>query len=137
MSDTEADVQEEPMETNMVTEEVAESEVLADNETAEGASGKEAEPGADEPESEKAEKLNKFPLGRIKNVMKLDPDTNLASQEAVFLISRATELFVESLAAESYSYTANNKKKTIMRHDVDAAIDGVDCLAFLDGALED
>ena len=66
-----------------------------------------------------------------------DPDTNMASQEAVFLISRATELFVESLAAESSSFTVSNKKKTIARTDVDAAIDAVDCLAFLDGALND
>merc|ERR1719384_20333 len=63
--------------------------------------------------SEKAERLHKFPLGRIKNIMKQDPDTNMASQEAVFLISRATELFVESLAAESSSFTVSNKKKTI------------------------
>jgi len=87
--------------------------------------------------SEKAERLHKFPLGRIKNIMKQDPDTNMASQEAVFLISRATELFVESLAAESSSFTMSNKKKTIARTDVDAAIDAVDCLAFLDGALND
>ena len=66
-----------------------------------------------------------------------DPDTNMASQEAVFLISRATELFIESLAAESSSFTASNKKKTIARTDVDAAIDAVESLAFLDGALND
>ena len=70
-------------------------------------------------------------------VSKQDPDTKMASQEAVFLISRATELFVESLAAESSSFTVSNKKKTIARADVDAAIDAVDCLAFLDGALND
>ena len=70
-------------------------------------------------------------------VMKLDPDTNMANQEAVFLVCKATEFFVESLAKESFSYTSQNKKKTISRKDVDTAIDGVDCLAFLEGALED
>lgn len=91
----------------------------------------------EEGEEEKVEKMYKFPLGRVKNIMKLDPDTNMASMDAVFLISKATELFIASLAAESFSYTSKNKKKTIMRHDVDAAIDGVDSLAFLDGAIQD
>ena len=78
--------------------------------------------------------MKSYETSRVSNQ---DPDTKMASQEAVFLISRATELFVESLAAESSSFTVSNKKKTIARTDVDAAIDAVDCLAFLDGALND
>lgn len=39
---------------------------------------------------EKVERLSKLPLARIKYIMKTDPDVNLASQEAVFLISKAT-----------------------------------------------
>lgn len=41
-------------------------------------------------EEEKSEKLVKLPLSRIKSIIKMDPDVNLASQEAVFLITKAT-----------------------------------------------
>ena len=61
----------------------------------------------------------------------------MTSSDGVFVISKAVELFVESLAIESYTYTANQKKKTISRQDVEKAIDAVDALAFLDGAMDD
>ena len=85
----------------------------------------------------KEEKFFQFPLGRVKNIMKMDPDLNLVSGDAVFLITKSLELFVESLAIEAYSYTSQAKKKTISKQDVEKAIDAVDALAFLDGALDD
>ncbi|KAK3922287.1 DNA polymerase epsilon subunit 4 [Frankliniella fusca] len=86
-------------------------------------------------EEEKSEKLVKLPLSRIKSIIKMDPDVNLASQEAVFLIAKATELFIESLARESYTHTAQSKKKTVQKKDVDAAISSSDSLLFLEGTL--
>ena len=85
----------------------------------------------------RAEKLTRFPLGRVKTIMKSDPDTSLASGEAVFAVAKATELFVESLAKEVAAFTVMNKKKTLSRLDVDTAVDATECLAFLEGALED
>ena len=67
----------------------------------------------------------------------LDPDVTVCNSDGIFVISKAVELFVESLAIESYTYTANQKKKTISRQDVEKAIDAVDALAFLDGAMDD
>lgn len=67
--------------------------------------------------------------------MKLDPDLSIASNEAVFLVTRATELFIQSLAQESYNFTVEAKKKTVQKRDVDLAIDAVDSLMFLDGAM--
>uniref|UniRef100_A0A1A9W3P5 Transcription factor CBF/NF-Y/archaeal histone domain-containing protein n=1 Tax=Glossina brevipalpis TaxID=37001 RepID=A0A1A9W3P5_9MUSC len=81
-------------------------------------------------------KLFQLPLTRIRNIMKLDLDLNIASHEAVFLVTRATELFIESLAREAYAYTSNSKKKTVQKQDVDLAISAVDSLMFLDGAME-
>ncbi|XP_037806087.1 DNA polymerase epsilon subunit 4 [Lucilia sericata] len=81
------------------------------------------------------QKLFQLPLTRIRNIMKLDPDLHIASNEAVFLVTRATELFIESLAQESYNFTLESKKKTIQKRDVDLAIDAVDSLMFLDGAM--
>jgi len=92
-------------------------------------------PGHTEPE--KAEKLTKFPIGRIKHLMKLDPDLTMASQESVYLVTKALEMFVESLAREAYGYTERAKKKTVAKSDVDKAIDTADCLAFLEGAMDD
>merc|ERR1711974_24878 len=86
---------------------------------------------------EKTEKLTKFPLGRVKHIMKMDPDLTMASQESVFLVSKALEMFVESLAREAYGYTERAKKKTVAKTDVDKAIDTADCLAFLEGAMDD
>jgi len=88
-------------------------------------------------EKEAGEKLFRFPLGTIKRIVKMDPDVTMTSSDGVFVISKAVELFVESLAIESYTYTANSKKKTISRQDVEKAIDAVDALAFLDGAMDD
>ena len=51
-------------------------------------------------------------------------------------ISKATELFLECLSKECASYMQNNKK-TLQKLHVDKAVDSVDCLAFLEGAIED
>lgn len=80
-------------------------------------------------------KLFQLPLTRIRNIMKLDPDLHISSNEAVFLVTRATELFIESLAQESYTFTIEAKKKTVQKRDVDLAIEAVDSLMFLDGAM--
>ncbi|XP_065290102.1 DNA polymerase epsilon subunit 4 [Dermacentor albipictus] len=86
--------------------------------------------------AEKGEKLCRFPLSRVKNIMKLDPDVVLASQEAVFLVSKATEMFVAALAKEAYTYTRQAKKKTIQKKDVDSSVEAVEAFAFLEGTLD-
>ncbi|KAJ8039738.1 DNA polymerase epsilon subunit 4 [Holothuria leucospilota] len=66
----------------------------------------------------KNEKSSKFPLSRIKVIMKTDPDMTLASQESVFLIAKAVELFLDDLTKSAYEYTARNKKKTLKKQDI-------------------
>ena len=46
---------------------------------------------------EKAEKLVKFPMTRVKHLVKMDPDVNLCSQEALFLITKATVILISKL----------------------------------------
>ena len=41
------------------------------------------------PDSEKTERLIHFPITRIKNIIKLDPDVTLASRDAVVMIAKA------------------------------------------------
>lgn len=86
--------------------------------------------------AEKGEKLCRFPLSRVKTIMKLDPDVVLASQEAVFLVSKATEMFVAALAKEAYTYTRQAKKKTIQKKDVESSVEAVEAFAFLEGTLD-
>ena len=89
------------------------------------------------PAKEGQEKLFRFPQGRIKNIMKLDPDVGMVNGEAIFLVNKAVEEFIQCLAVESYHYTTSSKKKTIMKEHVMTAIESVDELAFLDGAMDD
>ncbi|XP_072019226.1 DNA polymerase epsilon subunit 4-like [Amphiura filiformis] len=85
---------------------------------------------------DKPNRITKFPMTRIKTIMKTDPDVTLASQESVVLISRATELFLEHFAKSAYAYTSRNKRKTIKRQDVDSSVDAMDAYAFLEGTFE-
>lgn len=77
----------------------------------------------------------RLPLARIKHIMKVDPDVSIISQECAVLVTKATELFIESLAREAFVHTAQAKKKTIQKKDVDMAISTVDALMFLEGAM--
>lgn len=45
---------------------------------------------------EPSEKILRLPISRIKKIMKMDPDVGIASQEAVFLITKATVSSVPS-----------------------------------------
>lgn len=82
------------------------------------------------------ERLSQLPLSRIKSIMKLDPELNLVSSESVFLMSKVTELFIKSLARESFVFVEQGKKKTVQKKDVESAINVVDALMFLEGALD-
>lgn len=46
------------------------------------------------------------------------------------------ELFLETIAKETYAYTATNKRKIIAKKDFDLVINKVDCLCFLEGAMD-
>lgn len=79
--------------------------------------------------------LTALPLGRIKNIMKLDQEVNIISAESLFLITKATEFFIENMSKEAFVHTAQSKKKTLQKKDLDLAISSVDALMFLDGAV--
>ncbi|XP_012733236.1 DNA polymerase epsilon subunit 4 [Fundulus heteroclitus] len=81
-------------------------------------------------------RLSKLPLTRIKALMKTDPDVSLASQESVFIIAKATELFVEMIAKDALVYAQQGKRKTLQRKDLDNAIEAIDEFAFLEGTLD-
>ncbi|XP_062452176.1 DNA polymerase epsilon subunit 4 [Rhea pennata] len=81
-------------------------------------------------------RLARLPLARVKALVKADPDVSLASQEAVYILARATELFVETIAKDAYVYAQQGKRKTLQRKDLDNAIEAIDEFAFLEGTLD-
>lgn len=81
------------------------------------------------------QKIAHLPLARVKNIMKLDQDMTVVSLEAVFLTTKATELFIQSLVREAFVHTQQSDKRTLHRKDIDAAIQSVDSLCFLEETL--
>ncbi|XP_001688609.2 DNA polymerase epsilon subunit 4 [Anopheles gambiae] len=120
----EPDVNVENADERTETEEVVESSVPNPN-AADAASTKES------PE----ERLAQFPFARIKQMMKLDPEVGIVSAEAIFLVTKAAELFLQTLAKDTSFHTVASKKKTMSKRDVETAIDNVDSLVFLEGMM--
>mmetsp|Transcript_22855 Transcript_22855/g.35563 ORF Transcript_22855/g.35563 Transcript_22855/m.35563 type:complete len:158 (-) Transcript_22855:112-585(-) len=75
-----------------------------------------------------------FPITRVKNIIKSDPDVKIIRSDAVVLVAKATELFVDYLAKEAHLFTKESKRKTIQYDDVAKAIQ-VNELAFLEDQI--
>ena len=50
-----------------------------------------------------------LPIARVKKIMKKDPDVSLISQNSVFLVAKATELFLEDFVREAFKVAKKNK----------------------------
>ncbi|KAJ8946898.1 hypothetical protein NQ318_008254 [Aromia moschata] len=81
-------------------------------------------------------KFVRLPLARVKAIMKKEPNCTMISSDAVFLVTKVTEMFIEFLAKEAVKQVGTRQRKTLMRKDVDNAIESCSPLCFLDGALD-
>ncbi|XP_011842626.1 PREDICTED: DNA polymerase epsilon subunit 4 isoform X4 [Mandrillus leucophaeus] len=99
----------------------------------EGPAGEAAALQPQAPTSVPGARLSRLPLARVKALVKADPDVTLAGQEAIFILARAAELFVETIAKDAYCCAQQGKRKTLQRRDLDNAIEAVDEFAFLEG----
>lgn len=73
-----------------------------------------------------------LPLARIKKVMKAsDDDVKMISAEAPILFARACEIFIADLTCRSYMHATANKRRTVQRSDVVAAVAGSNLFDFL------
>ncbi|KAG0227601.1 hypothetical protein BGW42_002823 [Actinomortierella wolfii] len=72
-----------------------------------------------------------LPAARIKRIIKEDKDINMVSNDAVFLISLATELFLESFTSKAYGLARMEKRKTVFYKDLANAVSQYDTLEFL------
>ncbi|KAK4760489.1 hypothetical protein SAY87_005382 [Trapa incisa] len=66
---------------------------------------------ADEEESETIQP--DLPSGRVKKIMKLDREINKVNSEALFLVTCATQQFLEVLAERSAEVVTEKKRKTV------------------------
>ena len=74
-----------------------------------------------------------LPLTRVRMMIKSDPDVSIVGQEALMVITKATEMFIAYVARESYTQTLQAKRKTIQKRDFDSCIPLRDELTFLEG----
>ncbi|XP_059304125.1 nuclear transcription factor Y subunit C-1-like [Lycium ferocissimum] len=82
------------------------------------------------------EKVNDFknhqlPLARIKKIMKADEDVRMISAEAPILFAKACELFILELTIRSWLHAEENKRRTLQKNDIAAAITRTDIFDFL------
>ncbi|CAO1432565.1 unnamed protein product [Diamesa hyperborea] len=78
----------------------------------------------DEPTSKrtKVDKITELPLSKIKFIVKTDPDVHSVSSEALFLITKTTEKFIQSLSREAWTFAQQQKRKTLKKTDIDQAL---------------
>ncbi|PIA33793.1 hypothetical protein AQUCO_04000092v1 [Aquilegia coerulea] len=74
---------------------------------------------------------HQLPLARIKKIMKADEDVRMISAEAPILFAKACELFILELTIRSWSHAEENKRRTLQKNDIAAAITRTDIFDFL------
>lgn len=72
-----------------------------------------------------------IPLARVKRLCKVDPEVKNIGKEALVSMSKATELFIQYLAASAAKAAANRGVRTIREVDLLSCIHGDDSLTFL------
>jgi len=70
-----------------------------------------------------------LPISRIKTIMKSSPDVSTISNDSLFLIAKATELFVEYLA--KMSLKKSDKAQTVDYNNLAVIVDEQETLQFL------
>ncbi|KAK9131763.1 hypothetical protein Scep_011291 [Stephania cephalantha] len=76
-------------------------------------------------------KNHQLPLARIKKIMKADEDVRMISAEAPILFAKACELFILELTIRSWLHAEENKRRTLQKNDIGAAITRTDIFDFL------
>jgi DNA polymerase epsilon subunit 4 len=94
---------------------------------------------------DKPKEKDSFPLTRVKNIIKQDDEVQLIATDAVFVVSVATELFLEILYSfiqlilvrgrESYAYTKQENRKTVAYKDVAKAVNSIIAFEFLEDTV--
>ncbi|KAG0469726.1 hypothetical protein HPP92_016426 [Vanilla planifolia] len=76
-------------------------------------------------------KNHSLPLARIKKIMKAGEDVRMISAEAPVIFAKACEMFILELTLRSWIHTEENKRRTLQKNDIAAAITRTDIFDFL------
>eukprot|EP00959_Pyramimonas_sp_CCMP1952_P020831 439397-Pyramimonas_sp.AAC.1 len=87
-------------------------------------------------QSKEIETANDFnnhmlPLARIKKIMKSDEEVRMIAAESPVVFAKACEMFILELTLRSWSHAEENKRRTLQRNDIAAAITKTDIFDFL------
>lgn len=76
-------------------------------------------------------KSHALPLARIKRVMKCDEDVKMISAEAPILFAKACDIFITEITMRAWAHAEENKRRTLQKSDIQAAIQTSDIFDFL------
>lgn len=76
-------------------------------------------------------KEHQLPLARIKKVMKADPEVKMISAEAPILFAKGCDIFITELTMRAWIHAEENKRRTLQRSDIAAALTKSDMFDFL------
>lgn len=76
-------------------------------------------------------KNHQLPLARIKKVMKTDEDVKMISAEAPILFAKGCDVFITELTMRAWIHAEENKRRTLQKSDIAAALTKSDMFDFL------
>lgn len=76
-------------------------------------------------------KNHQLPLARIKKVMKTDEEVRMISAEAPILFAKGCDIFITELTMRAWIHAEENKRRTLQRSDIAAALQKSDMFDFL------
>ncbi|CDY31119.1 BnaA08g26690D [Brassica napus] len=68
---------------------------------------------------------------QLQKIMKADEDVRMISAEAPVVFARACEMFILELTLRSWNHTEENKRRTLQKNDIAAAVTRTDIFDFL------
>ncbi|XP_072303529.1 chromatin accessibility complex protein 1 [Eucyclogobius newberryi] len=76
-----------------------------------------------------------LPISRVRLIMKSSPDVSSINQEALFLTTKATELFVQHLAVSSFNTGSGKETKSLSYCDLANTAEETETFHFLTDIL--
>ncbi|XP_060914928.1 chromatin accessibility complex protein 1 [Labrus mixtus] len=76
-----------------------------------------------------------LPISRVRLIMKSSPDVSSINQDALFLTTKATELFVQHLAVSSFNNGAGKDSNSVSYSDLAQTAEDTETFHFLTDIL--